>query len=199
MTASPSRETLHVTNSLLVELAKHTTIDIDNNVASIAVQHNLAHRRMLELGQTTGQDGAAVKKQVLDEFRSLFNDMTSNQIIVSSTYTSLLETEPEKAHKLLQTCISAAKQLQAGTWNGATLDEAMLARLSIDASGLNGNETAEEIFQQLASDILTVFFGLEMLPNLLSAGCLHAQTLPSQAYNLAATMKHARRFVAFYE
>ena len=45
----------------------------------------------------------------------------------------------------------------------------------------------------------TAHIGLEMLPHLLSNGHLHAQTLPSLAYDSAGTVSHARRLVALYE
>ncbi|SPO20533.1 related to transaldolase [Ustilago trichophora] len=194
----PSSGPVHISNSLLAELGSFSIIDFDNNVASIAVQHNIAHRRLLELSSTNKTASSAAQQQVLSEFSSLFRDMTSNQIIVLFTYTGLLDAEPAKAHKLLQNCMAAAKQLEAGTWNGEQLSTDMLERLSV-ASGLTGTETSEERFQHFASDILTVHFGLEMLPNLLSNGNLHAQTATSQSYNLKATVKHARRFVALYE
>ncbi|SPO19651.1 related to transaldolase [Ustilago trichophora] len=189
---------IHISNSLLAQVARFSTIDIDNNVASIAVQHNLAHRRILELSSTKKITSSAAQQQGLSEFSSLFQDMTSNQIIVFFTYTGLLNAEPAKAHKLLQTCVAAAKQLETGIWNGEQLSTDMVERLSL-ASGLTGTEKSEERFQHLASDILTVHFGLEMLPNLLSNGNLHAQTATSQSYNLTATVKHARRLVALYE
>ncbi|KAJ1030657.1 hypothetical protein NDA18_001896 [Ustilago nuda] len=53
MTVDQTSSPVHLSNSLLAEVARHTTIDIDNNVASIALQHNLAHRRMLELASTS--------------------------------------------------------------------------------------------------------------------------------------------------
>lgn len=152
---------------------------------------------MLELAPNTS--ASAAQQQVLSEFKSLFNDMTSNQIIVSFTYAGLLASDPSKAQKVLQACLSSAKQLVAGKWNGEQLNKAMLERLSVGSEGLSSNESAEERLQQLASDILTVQFGLEMLPNLLGHGNLHAQTATSQAYNVQATVRHARRFVALYE
>ncbi|SOV03063.1 related to transaldolase [Ustilago sp. UG-2017a] len=172
--------------------------DIDNNVASIALQHNLLHRRMLELASTSNTSTPAAQQQVQTDIQPLFSDMISNQIIVSSTYVGLLASDPSKAQKLLQVCLSSAKQLQSGMWNGEQLDSAMLERLSLN-SGISGSESAEEKQQQLASDILTVLFGLEMLPNLLNHGNLHTQTAASQAYNLHATVKYARRFVALYQ
>ncbi|PWZ03037.1 aldolase [Testicularia cyperi] len=205
MTQDNAVETVHVANSLLAELAKYTTVDIDNNVASIAVQHNLAYRRMLELAQETGEASSSAdvqrqqQQQVLAEFRSLFNDMTSNQIIVLWTISSRLETDPARAEKLLLNALSLAKQLYAGTFEGKPLDKVMQQRLSVAQGGLSGSETDAELVQQLASDVLTATVGLEMLPHLLSVGNLHAQTLPSQAYNLRATVRHARRFVALYE
>ncbi|KAJ1030563.1 hypothetical protein NDA16_001472 [Ustilago loliicola] len=199
MTFDHPAEPVHLSNSLLAEVARHTTIDIDNNVASIALYYNLAHRRMLELASTSAASTSATQQQVSSEFQSLFNDMTSNQIIVSFTYADLLASDPSKAQMLRQVCLSSAKQLQSGTWDGKQLDQAMLERLSVDSNGLSDNESAKQGLQQLASDILTVHFGLEMLPNLLSHGNLHAQTVTSQAYNLQATVKHARRFVALYE
>lgn len=199
MTVDQTVESAHIANSLLAEVARYTTVDIDNNVASIAVQHNLAQIRMLELATNKGKTESDAQEQVLREFQSLFSDMTSNQIIVSSTYSDLLASAPDQARRLLQTCASQAKQLQAGTWSGRRLEQPIMDRLSVGEAGLSGNETPDQRFQQLASDILTVHFGLAMLPNLLSTGNLHAQTLTSQAYNLKATVKHARRFVALYE
>ncbi|KAJ1032076.1 hypothetical protein NDA13_002451 [Ustilago tritici] len=198
MTVDQTSTPVHLSNSLLAEVARHTTINIDNNVASIALQHNLAHRRMLELASTSNTSTPASQQQVQTDIQPLFSDMNSNQIIVSSTYVGLLASDPSKAQKLLQVSLSSAKQLQSGMWNGEQLDSAMLERLSLN-SRLSGSESAEEKQQQLASDILTVLFGLEMLPNLLNHGNLHAQTAASQAYNLHATVKHARRFVALYQ
>lgn len=197
MTIEQPASPIHLSNSLLAELAKYTTVDIDNNVSSVAVQHNLAHRRMLELSFCSDKSACQIEQQVTTEFQSLFQDMTSNQIIVSSTYTDLLASDANKAAKLLATCATAATQLESGMWNGQQLDTVMLDRLSID--GLTGAESKEEKHQQLASDILTVYFGLDMLHNLLAVGNLHAQTATSQAYNASATVKHARRFVALYE
>ncbi|GAC96594.1 transaldolase [Pseudozyma hubeiensis SY62] len=197
MTLEQPVETTHLSDSLLAELAKHTTVDIDNNVASIAVQHNLAHRRLLELVDTTNKGSSEIQEQVVDEFHSLFQDMTSNQIIVSLTYSELLASEAPKAKKLLGSCTVAARQIEAGTWKAEKLDSVMMRRLSVN--GLAGTESLEEKHQQLASDILTVYFGLDMLPHLLSNGNVHAQTATSQSYNAQATVRHARRFVALYQ
>ena len=197
MTAFRASEVVHVADSLLIELARHTTIDMDNNMASVAVQHNLAHSRMLDLSESTSTCKPQIQRRVQSEFQSLFNDMTSNQIIVLSTFSNLLASEPDKAHKLLETCISTAKQLQAGTWDGKQLGQTLLQRLSLP--GLTGNEADPEQLRQLASDILTIHFGLLMLTSLRSSGNLHAQTATSQANHVEATVKHARRFVALYE
>ncbi|KIS71595.1 uncharacterized protein UMAG_00038 [Mycosarcoma maydis] len=197
MTLELPTETTHLSDSLLAEFARHTTIDIDNNVASIAAQHNLAHRRLLELDETKHTNRAQIDQQVVNEFQSLFHDMTSNQIIVLSTYSELLTNDKNKAAKLVEMCVAAAKQIKGGMWNGKQLSSTVLERISVD--GLTGAESDEEKHQQLASDILTVHFGLEMLPNLLASGNLHAQTATSQAYNASATVRHARRFVALYE
>ncbi|KAJ1037661.1 hypothetical protein NDA10_005792 [Ustilago hordei] len=196
MTVDQTSSPVHLSNSLLAEVARHTTIDINNNVASIALQYNLAHRRMLELASTSSTSTPAAQQQVQTDIRPLFSDMTSNQIIVSSTYVGLLASDPSKAQKLLQVSLSSAKQLQSGMWNGEQLDSAMLERLSLNSS-LSGSESAEEKQQQLASDILTVLFGLETLPNLLNHGNLHAQTAASQAYNpQAAVNTHAMRYLS---
>lgn len=199
MTVDESTQTVHVANSLLFEIGKYTSIDLDNNVTAIAVQHNLAYVRMLELTKKNGKSEGDAQEQVIGEFQSLFRDMTSNQIIVLSVINNLQQTKPDVAEKLLQIAVTAAKELVSGKLQGVQLDETMLQRLSIKKGGLTGDENAQRLLQQLASDVLTAQVGLEMLPNLMSDGNLHAQTLPSQAYNLTATVRHARRLLALYE
>lgn len=199
MTIQHPAEIVHLASSLLAEIGRHSTVDIDNNQASVGLQHNLARRRMHELAKEEGRQGVEAQEQVLSELESLFTDMTSNQIIVAGTFKELARSEPGQAQKLLQTCASTTKQIIAGTYDGQQLDSTMLDRLSVSTGGLTASESEKERLQQLASDVLTVHFGLLMLPNLVATGNLHAQTMTSKAYDLHATVRHARRFVALYQ
>lgn len=58
--------------------------------------------------------------------------------------------------------------------------------------------TDENLIAQLAADFMTVMLGARVLPHLDSTGYVHAQTLPSLAYDTAGTVAHAQQLVRLY-
>ncbi|KAG8714020.1 hypothetical protein FRC09_018068 [Ceratobasidium sp. 395] len=58
--------------------------------------------------------------------------------------------------------------------------------------------TNENLIAQLAVDFMTVNLGARVLPHLDPKGFVHAQTLPSLAYDTAGTVAHAEQLVRLY-
>lgn len=58
--------------------------------------------------------------------------------------------------------------------------------------------TNESVIAQLAVDFMTVALGARVIPHLDPTGHVHAQTLPSLAYDTAATVAHAQQLVRLY-
>ncbi|QRV80417.1 transaldolase [Ceratobasidium sp. AG-Ba] len=56
----------------------------------------------------------------------------------------------------------------------------------------------ENLIAQLAVDFMTVALGTRVLPHLDPKGYVHAQTLPSLAYDTAGTVGHAEQLVRLY-
>ena len=134
-------EPVHVSDSVLSYIAKYTRVDIDNNVASIALQHNLANRKLLE--------GSSA------EVDSIFMDMTSNQLIVRGVIVGLLEADPAKGEKLIRQSIDEATEiLKFKSLRGSPLSDEAQARLAIKEAGLSSKDTGAVQAQQLAVDVL---------------------------------------------
>ncbi|KAF8602318.1 aldolase [Ceratobasidium sp. AG-I] len=58
--------------------------------------------------------------------------------------------------------------------------------------------TNEAIIAQLAVDFMTAALGARVIPHLDPSGYVHAQTLPSLAYDTAGTVGHAQQLVRIY-
>ncbi|CAE6399509.1 unnamed protein product [Rhizoctonia solani] len=58
--------------------------------------------------------------------------------------------------------------------------------------------TDENLIAQLAVDFMTVLLGTRVFPHLESTGYVHAQTLPSLAYDTNGTVGHAQQLVRIY-
>ncbi|KAG8763945.1 hypothetical protein FRC11_008272 [Ceratobasidium sp. 423] len=58
--------------------------------------------------------------------------------------------------------------------------------------------TNENLIAQLAVDFMTVLLGARVFPHLEPTGYVHAQTLPSLAYDTSGTVGHAQQLVRLY-
>ncbi|CAE6471232.1 unnamed protein product [Rhizoctonia solani] len=58
--------------------------------------------------------------------------------------------------------------------------------------------TNENLIAQLAVDFMTVMLGARVFPHLEPTGYVHAQTLPSLAYDTLGTVAHAQQLVRLY-
>ncbi|KAG8936811.1 hypothetical protein FRC02_011390 [Tulasnella sp. 418] len=97
-----------------------------------------------------------------------FQDMTSNQAIVLNELK-----KPQHQEIISQSVIQAVADVDSGA-------------------------AKQEEVSQLAVDWMTVKLGLRVLPHLHVEGHVHAQTLPSLAYDTAATVAHALQLVNLY-
>ncbi len=109
----------HHPQSLLAVIARHTTLDIDCNDANVATTHNSA-------------------ANALRRGPSLFEDMTSNQLIV------LGMAKTEMGLKLMEESAIIAKQLID--------NQSDAPNLSLGAGGLGG-ETRSGKLEQLVVDV----------------------------------------------